>query len=129
MRPAAHDSYFDSKSRRQAILLQLAGRIRELAMFDLGIDSKLRACDLMQIRVKDVCHGDRVAARAIVMQQKTKRPVQFEITEQTRGAVSAWIMARGLRSDDFLFRVFMAAPLAICPPASILGSFTAGSVN
>jgi integrase len=85
------------------IRLQLARRIRDLALFDLGIDSKLRACDLMQIRVKDVCHGDRVAARAIVMQQKTKRPVQFEITEQTRDAVSAWLRARGLRSDDFLF--------------------------
>lgn len=85
------------------IRLQLAGHARDLALFDLGIDSKLRACDLMQLRVKDICHSDRVAARAIVMQQKTKRPVQFEITEQTRDAVSAWIRMNGLRADDFLF--------------------------
>jgi integrase len=85
------------------IRLQLAERVRDLALFDLGIDSKLRACDLVQIRVKDICHGDRVAARAIVMQQKTKRPVQFEITDQTKDAVSSWIRTEGLRADDFLF--------------------------
>ena len=64
------------------IRLQLARRERELALFDLGIDSKLRACDLVQLRVRDICHGDRIATRAIVMQQKTQRPVQFEITQQ-----------------------------------------------
>ena len=52
-------------------------RMRELALFDLDIDSKLRACDLVLLRVRDVCHGDRVAARAIVLQQKSQRPVQF----------------------------------------------------
>jgi integrase len=81
----------------------LAERIRDLALFALGIDSRLRACDHVQIRVKDICHGDRVAARAIVMQQKTKRPVQFEITDQTKQAVSSWIRAEGLKSGDFLF--------------------------
>jgi integrase len=85
------------------IRLQLARRERELALFDLGIDSKLRACDLVQLRVRDICHGDRIATRAIVMQQKTQRPVQFEITQQTREAVSAWIRTAGLHSDDFLF--------------------------
>src|SRR5712671_4509055 len=65
------------------IRLQMQDRLRELALFDLGIDSKLRACDLVRLRVRDVCHGDRVAARAIVLQQKTQRPVQFEITAQT----------------------------------------------
>lgn len=71
------------------VRLQLAERTRELAMFDLAIDSKLRACDLVKLRVNDVCHGDRVSSRAIVMQQKTQRPVQFEITEGTRDAVAA----------------------------------------
>jgi hypothetical protein len=61
---------------------------RDLARFDLAIDSKLRACDLVRFRVCDVSHGDRVAARTIVMQQKTQRRVQFEITEQTREAVA-----------------------------------------
>ena len=65
------------------IRLQMADRTRELALFDLAIDSKLRACDLVQLRVRDVALGERIAARAIVMQQKTQRPVQFEITEQS----------------------------------------------
>src|SRR6266566_6629614 len=66
------------------VRLQMQDRLRELALFDLGIDSKLRACDLLSLRVRDVCHGDRVTARAIVLQQKTQRPVQFEITPPTR---------------------------------------------
>lgn len=65
------------------VRLQIADRARELALFNLAIDSKLRSCDLVKLRVRDVCHGDRVAARTMVMQQKTQRPVQFEITEQT----------------------------------------------
>jgi len=85
------------------IRLQMQGRLRELALFDLGIDSKLRACDLVKLRVRDVCHGDRVAARAMVLQQKTQRPVQFEITPPTRGALEAWIKSAGLKSDSFLF--------------------------
>jgi hypothetical protein len=55
------------------VRLQMASRVRELALFDLGIDSKLRGCDLVELRVRDVCHGDQVALRAIVMQQKTQR--------------------------------------------------------
>src|SRR5229473_3832098 len=85
------------------IRLQMQERLRELALFDLGIDSKLRACDLVRLRVRDVCHGDRVAARAIVMQQKTSRPVQFEITESTREVVAAWIKKARLRPEDYLF--------------------------
>jgi integrase len=83
--------------------LQLAHRARELALFNLGVDSKLRACDLLQLRVRDICHGDRVANRAIVMQQKTHRPVQFEITEPTREALAAWIKTSALHSIDWLF--------------------------
>src|SRR5262249_25665746 len=66
------------------VRLQMQGRLRELAMFNLGIDSKIRACDLVSLRVRDLCHGDRVGARAIVLQQKTRHPVQFEITPPTR---------------------------------------------
>jgi hypothetical protein len=73
------------------VRLQLFQRTRDLALFDLAIDSKLRACDLVRLRVRDVSHGARIAARAIIMQQKTQRPVQFEITEQTR--------RRGFRLD------------------------------
>ncbi len=85
------------------IRLQIANRTRELALFDLAIDSKLRACDLVKLRVRDVSHGNRVAARATVMQQKTQRPVQFEITEQTREAVLNWVGQAQLRSEDYLF--------------------------
>lgn len=85
------------------VWLQLEHRTRELALFDLGLDSKLRSCDLVKLRVRDICHGDRVAARATVMQQKTSRPVQFEITEQTRTAVADWMKTRNLHSEDYLF--------------------------
>jgi integrase len=85
------------------IRLQMQGRTRDLALFDLGIDSKLRACDLVKLRVRDVCHSDRVATRAIVLQQKTQRPVQFEITAPTREVLEAWIKSAGLKSDSFLF--------------------------
>jgi integrase len=85
------------------VRLQLAHRTRELALFDLGLDSKLRACDLVKLRVRDVCHGDRMATRAIIMQQKTSQPVQFEITQPTRDAVSDWIKDAKLGSDDYLF--------------------------
>ncbi len=85
------------------IRLQLQNRTRERALLDLGIDSKLRACDLVGLRVRDICQGDRVSARAIVMQHKTQRPVQFEITPATREAVDAWIKAKGLKGDGFLF--------------------------
>ncbi len=53
------------------VRLELAGRARELALFNLAIDSKLRSCDLLKLRVRDVCHGDRIAPRAIILQQKT----------------------------------------------------------
>jgi len=85
------------------IRLQLANRTRELALFNLAIDSKLRGCDLVGLRVQDVVQGARVAPRAMVMQKKTQRPVQFEITEQTRDAVAAWMAVAHLRPEQFLF--------------------------
>ena len=85
------------------VRLQIYARTLELALFDLGIDSKLRACDLVKLQVRDIAHGDRIAARAIVVQKKTSRPVQFEITEPTRSALAAWIKLSGLCSDDYLF--------------------------
>ena len=65
------------------IHLQIDDRIRDLALFNLAIDSKLRACDLVRIRVRDVTHGDQVASRAMVMQRKIKRPVQFDRVQKT----------------------------------------------
>jgi integrase len=85
------------------IRLQLANRARELALFNLAIDSKLRSCDLVKLRLRDVAHGERIAGRAIVMQQKTQRPVQFEITEPTRDSLAAWTRISALTSESFLF--------------------------
>ena len=85
------------------VRLQLENRRRELALFNLAIDSKLRACDLVKLKVRDVCHGQTVASRTIVMQQKTQRPVQFEITEPTREAVGAWISHAALSPESSLF--------------------------
>lgn len=105
--------------------LQLENRTRDLALFDLGIDSKLRGCDLVKMRVRDICHGSDVATRATVMQQKTKRPVQFEITPATREAVASWMKRAGLRSEDFLFpsRIHMSPHLSTRQYARIVDSW------
>ncbi len=78
-------------------------RTRDLALLNLGIDSKLRGCDLVALRVRDLQHGGQVAPRAIITQHKTGRPVQFEITPSTREAVQAWIRQARLSPEDYLF--------------------------
>lgn len=78
-------------------------RIRDLALFNCAIDAKLRGCDLVKLRVSDVAPGGAVRQRATIIQQKTGRPVPFEITEPTRDAVAAWLAKRGRRADDWLF--------------------------
>ena len=83
--------------------LQFGKRIRDLAMFNLAIDSKLRGCDLVNLRVRDVAHGNQMLTRAMIIQRKTQRPVQFELTEDTRNAVAAWIAKANLKSEQFLF--------------------------
>ncbi len=86
------------------IRLQVDEKHRDLALFNLAIDSKLRACDLVKLKVSDVSQGNRVATRAMVMQQKTGQPVQFEITEQTGRAISDWIRLASLSPPDYLFQ-------------------------
>jgi integrase len=86
------------------VRLQLSNRVRDLALFDLAIDSKLRACDLTKLKVRDIAHGSQISTRAIIMQQKTHNPVQFEITEATRTALKKWIEMKRLQSEDYLFR-------------------------
>ena len=110
------------------VRLQMENRVRELAIFNLGIDSKLRGCDLVSLKVRDICHGDQVASRAVVMQRKTQRPVQFELTPATRDAIQKWIKQAGLRSDDFVFpsRIHDSH---IWEHVSTLGSSKAGSSN
>jgi integrase len=85
------------------INLQRDNSIRDLAMFNLAIDSKLRGCDLVNLRVRDIAHGNQIQTRAMVVQRKTQRPVQFEITEQTRNAIAAWMAKADLKSDQYLF--------------------------
>lgn len=85
------------------VRFQIENRTRELALFNLGIDSKLRGCDLVSLKVRDVRHGDQIAARAVVMQHKTQRPVQFEITVGTREALVKWIKLASLKPEDLLF--------------------------
>jgi len=112
------------------IRLQLDHRARELALFNLAIDSKLRGCDLVGLHVRDVFQGSQVAPRAIVMQKKTQRPVQFEITEQTRSAVTAWITAARLKPEQFLFpsRVSESPHLSTRQYSRIVG-FWVGSIG
>jgi len=86
------------------IRLQLANNIRDLALFNLAIDSKLRSCDLVKLSVRDISHGNHIAKRTMITQQKTKHPVQFEITKQTRESLSKWIEHAHLRADDYLFK-------------------------
>jgi integrase len=83
--------------------LQIEGRVRDLAMFNLAIDSKLRGCDVVAIKVDDVAAGGYAADRATVRQKKTGRPVRFELTEQTRQAVDEYLRATNKKPGEFLF--------------------------
>jgi len=85
------------------VRLELAKRMRDMALFNLALDSKLRACDLVKIRLSDIAPNGLVASRATVMQQKTRKPVRFEITEPTRTAVAAWAAQASLKPAAYLF--------------------------
>ncbi len=86
------------------IRLELEGKARDLALFNLGLDSKLRGCDLVKLKVSDVSCGRSLLTRTHVVQQKTGCPVQFEITQGTRDSLSAWIRQANLSESDYLFR-------------------------
>jgi integrase len=83
--------------------LQLSGRVRDLALFNVGIDSKLRGCDLVSLRVADVAPQGHAVARATVRQKKTGRPVMFELTEHTREALDTYLRAKGRHASGYLF--------------------------
>ncbi len=83
--------------------LQISGAARDLALFNLAIDSKLRGCDLVALRVGDIALSGAVRDRGVIIQKKTGRPVQFEITEQTRTAVQVWITRQDLGEGDSIF--------------------------
>ena len=83
--------------------LQIEQQLRDLALFNLAIDSKLRGCDVVAIRVDDVAPNGHAIARATVRQKKTGRPVRFELTEQTRQAINEYLVASGRKAGDYLF--------------------------
>jgi len=83
--------------------LMREGRTRDLALFDLAIDSKLRGCDLVRLRISDMLAGGVVRSRALIVQQKTGTVVRFEVTQGTRNSVLAWIRERGSGCGDCLF--------------------------
>ncbi len=85
------------------VRLELAGKIRELALFNTAIDSKLRGCDLVQLKVVDVYAAGRLKERTSVIQCKTGKPVQFEITEGTRASLSKWIDCPEMRGSEYLW--------------------------
>jgi len=85
------------------VRLQIERRVRDLALFDIALDSKLRGCDVVSLRVADVVAAGALRRRATVIQQKTGRPVQFEITEQTRRSLSDWLRIWSHNREGWLF--------------------------
>ena len=83
--------------------LQLEGRTRDLAMFNLAIDSKLRGCDVVALKVEDIAPNGFSVERATIRQKKTGQPVRFELSEQTRQAIDDYLRAAGKKSGQFLF--------------------------
>jgi integrase len=93
------------------VRLEITGSRRDLAIFNLAIDSKLRACDQVKLRLDDIFSGVKVRHRATIVQKKTGRPVQFEITEQSRNSVEAWLPTLRATGSRFLFtRRLYASP-------------------
>lgn len=85
------------------VRLQVQRRTRDLALFDVALDSKLRGCDVVSLRIGDVFAGGAPRKRGTVIQQKTGRPVHFEITEQARRSIAAWLERRKGQLSDWLF--------------------------
>src|SRR5271167_2005262 len=83
--------------------LQVEGRTRDIAMFNLAIDSKLRGCDVVALKVEDIAPHGYAVDRATVRQKKTGRPVRFELTEQTRQALDDYLSVANRKRGEFLF--------------------------
>ncbi len=109
-------------------LLDREKRVRDRALFDLAIDSKLRGCDVVKIKIGELVSGGHVRSRAIVMQQKTGRPVQFEILEPARTTILAWLERRGGAIDDFAFpsRIDHAAHISTRQYARLVDEWVIG---
>lgn len=96
--------------------LEMQNSAKDLAMFNLAIGSKLRASDLMHLRITDVCSDQNVRDRGVIVQKKTGRPVQFEVTRETRLALEAWIAASGNGDGGYMPRESIKRPatFALC---------------
>jgi integrase len=104
------------------VRLETAGSKRDLAIFNLAIDSKLRACDLVKLRLDDICSGLRVRRRATIVQKKTGRPVQFEIMEQSKNSVEAWLPSLRAAGSRYLFpsRLHASPHISTCQYARLV---------
>ena len=104
-------------------------RVRDRALFDLAIDSKLRGCDVVKIKIGDLVIGSQIRTRAIVIQQKTGRPVQFELMDDARASLLAWLESRGGKLDDYAFpsRVDHAAHLSTRQYARLVDEWVTGT--
>jgi integrase len=103
-------------------------RLRDRAMFDLAIDSKLRGCDIVKVKIGDLVAGGQIRPRAFVVQRKTGRPVQFELLDPARGSILAWLERRGGTLGDFVFpsRIDHAAHLSTRQYARLVGEWVTG---
>ena len=108
--------------------LQVDGRLRDLAMFNLAIDSKLRGCDVVTLRVEDIAPHGTALDRATVRQRKTGHPIRFDLTEQTREAIDAYMKATEKRPGDYLFpsRRFPGRPLTTRQYSRLVSGWIAG---
>jgi len=99
-----HEASFETEANLgDPIYLNQRRRLRDRALFDLAIDSKLRGCDLVQMKIGDLVSGGQIRTRAMVMQQKTGRPVQFELLQDARASLLVWLERRGGTVDDYVF--------------------------
>ena len=107
------------------VRLDLADKTRDLAMFNMAIDSKLRGCDLVRLKLGDVAQGSEIRRRATVMQRKTRQPVQFEITKTTRTSLTRWVRERQIRPHQHIFqsRVRASAHLSTRQYARLVGNW------
>lgn len=103
-------------------------RLRDRALFDLAIDSKLRGCDLVRMKIGDIVRGGEVRSRALVVQKKTGRPVQFELLETARKSLQAWLERRGGSINDYVFpsRVDHAKPISTRQYARLVEEWVIG---
>ncbi len=103
-------------------------RLRDRAMFDLAIDSKLRGCDVVKMKIGDVVLGGRVRTRATVVQQKTGKPVQSELLDPARGSLLAWLDRRGGSVTDYVFpsRIDHARPISTRQYARLVDEWVTG---